>query len=133
MAAVRRTGRSVVVPAGVDAVWRALTDPRWLERWLAGAADLEARAGASGTLRDVDGSDREVEVLAAEPGRRLLFAWWPRRHGGRDLDAGSMVEITLGAEARGTRVAVTETALADQPPEPGGRALAGAPGAGAGS
>lgn len=55
------------------AVWRALTDPAELERWIASTASVDLSPGGAFDLGW--GEDGVLEVRAAEPERRLELAW----------------------------------------------------------
>lgn len=105
MAARRQVRRAVTVAAPPGAVWRALVERDLVARWL----------GAAGPRR----------VVSATPGQRLVFWWWPEAGAAPAAGDVSVVEIDLEADpgGEGTRVTVTETALADRDdPGPGGRA-----------
>ncbi|MDR3511301.1 MAG: SRPBCC domain-containing protein [Caulobacteraceae bacterium] len=73
--------RPIILEAALDAppdlVWRALTEPELMARWL-GASDIEAKVGRCFTVRP-DGPVGEApiacEVLEAEPGRMLSYRW----------------------------------------------------------
>lgn len=84
--------RELELPAPPEEVWRALTDPRWLELWLADEVSLELRPGGDASFRIGDelrtGWVEEVRPPAAgapgegrvdggqaESGARLTF-WW---------------------------------------------------------
>lgn len=94
--------RSMDFSASPREVWEALTDPAWLESWLADAVWLELRPG--GEARFTIG-ERErtgwVEEVAEES--RLAF-WWAD-----DGEPASRVELTLTPLLDGTRLRVTET------------------------
>ena len=62
----------ITIAASVDAVWRALTDPRELERWFPLTARMEPGAGGWFELRwgVVDEGD-DWPILVWEPLRRL--------------------------------------------------------------
>ncbi len=100
--------REIVLPAGRDEVWAALTDPHRLEEWFANEVELDARPGGHGVFRWSNGEERRAVVEAVEPEERLELA----------LDDDSSVEFTLDEEAEGTRLTVVESA-------PGPRACAG--------
>ncbi|MDO9337345.1 MAG: SRPBCC domain-containing protein [Caulobacter sp.] len=88
-----------------DKVWRALTTPALLARWL-GPNDFRAEPGARFSVGGAPGvaNDNAVadcEVLAIEPGRRLRLAW---REGGTD----SVVTFALEpGESGGVRLRLT--------------------------
>lgn len=92
----------IVLEAGPDEVWDALTDPERLSEWLGGDVEVEPRPGGDLTVRD--GEDvRTGFVEEADPGRRLSF-WWSRE--GEDA---TRVELELEELAEGTSVRVTES------------------------
>ena len=100
--------RDVVLPAGRDEVWSALTTPERLEEWFANEVELDARPGGTGVFRWENGEERRAVVVAAEPEERLELAW----------DDDGAVAITLADDPGGTRLTVVESA-------PGPRACAG--------
>jgi uncharacterized protein YndB with AHSA1/START domain len=105
--------RSVDLDAGLDDVWRAVTDPGERALW----------------LDDPDAVARRMRVDEADPGRRLVWTWW---HPGDEGDA-STVAVTLAPlDGGGTRLVVTETLPARPTATMSTRASAGAgiPGAG---
>lgn len=80
-----RVTRSVVVKAARERVWQALSCPQQREQWFAAS---------------VDAAVEEVDVE-----RRLVL----HRHG---PEGASLVELELDDAEDGTRITVTETALA---------------------
>jgi uncharacterized protein YndB with AHSA1/START domain len=91
--------REIVVPAPVEEVWSAVTEPERLEEWFANDVELELEPGGTGTFRWDDGEERHAVVEEVDPERRFAFTW----------DDGH-VEIELVEVEGGTRVLVTETA-----------------------
>ena len=85
-------------PAPADAVWRALTDPGQLHRWL-GEAEIDVREGGRVTIAPT-GEDREVSgtVVTLRPGGAIGYEW-------RSADEPeSQVRFDLRAEGDGTRL-----------------------------
>jgi uncharacterized protein YndB with AHSA1/START domain len=72
--------REVTFPHARAKVWRALTDPDLIGRWLMKPEGFAAVVGTRFILR-AEGPQRgwrgfvECEVLAVEPGRRLRYSW----------------------------------------------------------
>ena len=91
--------REIVVPAPVDEVWSALTEPERLEEWFANEVELDLEPGGEGTFRWADGDERHAVIEEVVPERRFAFTWDDSR-----------VEIELAEVESGTRVLVTETA-----------------------
>ena len=92
--------REIVVPAPVEEVWSALTEPERLEEWFANDVELDLEPGGTGVFRWDDGDERHAVVEEVVPERRFAFTW----------DDESRVEIELAEVETGTRVLVTETA-----------------------
>jgi uncharacterized protein YndB with AHSA1/START domain len=72
---------AIILDAALDAppdiVWRALTEPQWVARWLA-SGEISAQVGASFTLWPGGAAGAEpieCEVVEAEPVRRLSYRW----------------------------------------------------------
>ncbi len=90
--------REIVVPAPVEEVWSALTEPERLEEWFANDVELELEPGGEGIFRWDDGDERHAVVEEVVPERRFAFTWDESR-----------VEIELAEIDEGTRVLVKET------------------------
>lgn len=98
--------RDVHLPAGTDAVWTALTEPKDLEDWFGASVEWDLRPGGAAAFRQAEG-DREGRVERVEPGRRLSFTWWPTG----EEDEASEVTYELAPDGEGTRLTVTERRL----------------------
>ena len=79
----------IIVDTALDAppeqVWRALTEPELLARWLA-PNDMRAEKGARFTLEPqgvIGETPIDCEVLEAEPHRRLSYRWRADGAGGQ--------------------------------------------------
>jgi uncharacterized protein YndB with AHSA1/START domain len=94
--------KQIVLPAGRDEVWTALTDPDELGSWFANDAEIDLRPGGGMTFRWRNGESRHATVTEVEPGERLAFEW----------DDEGEVEFTLDDAADGTRLTVVETSPA---------------------
>jgi uncharacterized protein YndB with AHSA1/START domain len=69
--------RSVVLPAPVEAVWAALTDPEQLSAWVGGEVELDPFPGGQITVQE-DGRLRRGVIVDIEPLRRFEIRWLPR-------------------------------------------------------
>lgn len=100
--------RELELPASPVEVWQALTDPAWLQDWLADKVELElwpggdARFEIAGQVRA--GWVEEVTPPAAGRGAGRLAFWWAR-----DDEPASRVELALSETEAGTRLRVIET------------------------
>jgi uncharacterized protein YndB with AHSA1/START domain len=88
-----------------EKVWRALTVPEIVERWLA-PNDIRPEEGHAFSLQDEDHAI-ECEIVDAKPPYILSYSW--REEGGPD----SLVRFHLaGTEAGGTRLTIVHSGLA---------------------
>jgi uncharacterized protein YndB with AHSA1/START domain len=106
--------RELELPATPEEVWRALTDPAFLESWLADTVLLELWAGGEAVFT-VGGRTRTgwVEEVTAPSARqadgddphegRLAF-WWAE-----DDEPASRVELVIRPSEAGTLLRVVET------------------------
>jgi uncharacterized protein YndB with AHSA1/START domain len=97
--------RSVELDASPEDVWANVCAP---QLWLADDGYLDVRPGGTGRLTDA-GVRRLAIVETVDPGRRLVYRWWPDRpEGGASA---SRVEITVEPSDGPTRLVVRETPL----------------------
>jgi uncharacterized protein YndB with AHSA1/START domain len=100
-------------PVPVERVWRALTDPSMVERWLMRTDGFEAKVGTRFTLRDTPApgcrAHVECEVLELSPPKRMVWAW----HGADD-PATTRLVIELEPDSGGTRLTLRHTGEADE-------------------
>jgi uncharacterized protein YndB with AHSA1/START domain len=96
-----------------DKVWRALTTPALLARWL-GPNDIHAKVGARFTVQTGEGANdngaADCEVLDLEPGRLLRFSW--REAGPDGVCFDSVVTFVLTATGEGSHLRLTHDGFA---------------------
>lgn len=100
--------RETTLDVDPERAWEAISDPEFLERWLADEVELEAVEGSPARFT-VDGADRPGRVERVDEGRGLSFTW--ERESGRP----SLVELELTECVSGIRIEVTETDLGSGP------------------
>lgn len=100
-----QVSRQVRIEAPVAAVWRSLTDPDELGRWLQADVVLDGAVvpGAAGQVIDGDGGVHHLLITEVDPARRVAWHWWEE---GGEL---SSVEITARPDGDATVVRVVET------------------------
>lgn len=88
-----------------DRVWRAITDPQELGRWLM-ETDFAPEAGRGFSMRCDDGCGGEdvyaCKVLEIEPEKRMRWSW-------QLGEAETIVEFTLEPVGGGTRLTVAHS------------------------
>lgn len=101
---VRAIERELMLRAGPERVWRAITDPEELSRWFGSAAELDLRPGGDASFSWSDGPDAgryAARVEEVEPNRRFCYRW--ARDTDTPVDAGpsTLVEFDLEPSADG--------------------------------
>lgn len=95
-------------PQPPDVVWRALTEPHLLERWLMPSIGFAASVGAQFTfvIPIQPAGDISCKVLAARPGEQLIFSWVDLR---AENPARWVVDWMVQPYGRGTRLLLMQT------------------------
>jgi uncharacterized protein YndB with AHSA1/START domain len=113
--------REILIEAPAEVVWGVITEPEHIGRWFSDEVEVQARAGADGTLTwrpggrvGNRGSDMTVpiRVVDAEPYRRFSFRWSHPEGATPDAGNSALVEFSLTEEAHGTRLRVVESGIA---------------------
>jgi uncharacterized protein YndB with AHSA1/START domain len=106
-----------LLPASIEEVFEAWTDPQVMARWLtpAGRAEVEADVRVGGRLRVVMiGDDMRIEhtgeFLVVDPPRRLSFTWRSLYTGDND----SIVTVVLTPHGESTRLVLSHERLPEQ-------------------
>ena len=119
--------RTVVVerefPFPPERLWRALTQPHLVEEWLM-KNDFAPRVGHRFNLRGDWGGTLDCEVLAIEPGRRLVYTW-DFAHDDPAFGLKSVVTFTLAPTDAGTRLRMEQAGFRPDQKQAFGGARAG--------
>lgn len=87
----------------IEVVWRAVTDPEVLARWLMDN-DFQPRVGHKFTLRESPNAECQggaaCEVLEIDPPSRMVWSW----NGGMEGEVPTRVVFELRSEGSGTRL-----------------------------
>jgi activator of HSP90 ATPase len=99
--------KSYVIKAPADRVWAALTDPKMIERWGAGPADMAAEPDCTFSLW---GGDIFGTVIEVDLPRSMVQEWY-----GGNWDAPSIARFTLSADpSGGTLLELENTGVPDE-------------------
>ncbi|MQY22009.1 SRPBCC family protein [Nocardia macrotermitis] len=95
-------------PQSPEIVWRALTEPALLERWLMPSTGFDPAVGTHFLLSMPDSSTAEIacEVLATTPGEAMTWSWMDLR---APQPARWIVDWEVHAQGHGTRLLLTQT------------------------
>ena len=92
------------------AVFRALTEPAWLTRWLCDTAEISPRKGGSYRFGWNGGPTHTGTIVEYAPDQRVAFAWrWP----GVELD-GTVLSLTVTPREGGALLNVQHTGFPRQ-------------------
>lgn len=111
--------RDIEIEAPIDVVWRTITEPDQISRWLCDSVDVAVRPGANGTLTFARDGEAEplvvnLAVVSVQPPHLLSFRWChpPRVHARADNSVlVTFILAALGTER--TKLVVKETGLED--------------------
>jgi uncharacterized protein YndB with AHSA1/START domain len=102
----------VDLPAPVEEVFRHLTDPAAMVRWMGQHATLQPVPGGAFEV-DINGVPVRGRYLEVEPPRRVVISWGVT--GNAELPPGAtQVEFTLTSTAAGTRLRLVHSGLPPQ-------------------
>lgn len=103
---------SIELPATVDEVFRHLTEPAAMVRWMGQHATLQPTAGGAFEV-DINGVPVRGQYLELDPPRRIVVSWGVA--GNPDMPPGATrVEFTLTAIPTGTRLHLVHRTLHDE-------------------
>jgi len=101
----RAVSHQYFIRAPPEKVFAAITDPKWLVRWLADHAEISPRKGGRYSLGWKDGPTHRGTILEFVPGKSITFAWkWP----GVDL-RGTKFKLSVEAKDDGAMLRVDHT------------------------
>jgi uncharacterized protein YndB with AHSA1/START domain len=103
--ATREVSHQYFIRRPRNEVFRAISDPKWLTRWLCDRAELTPRTGGSYSLGWTDGPTHTGTIEEFRPGRRVALVWsWP----GVKL-RGTIFSLSVKAATGGTILEVVHT------------------------
>ena len=88
--------QTYIIKAPLEKVWKALTDPKVIEKWGAGPAVMDNKEGTEFSLWGGDIFGKNIEVI---PGEKLVQYWY-----GGKWDEPSKVLFTLTSNGDTTTV-----------------------------
>jgi uncharacterized protein YndB with AHSA1/START domain len=101
----RAVDHQYFIRADPAAVFRALTEPDRLTRWLCDTAEISARKGGSYRLGWKDGPTHTGKIVDFVRGRRIALAWkWP----GVELD-GTVFSLVVEPQEGGALLRIMHT------------------------
>jgi len=105
--AERSVNHQYFIEAQPGAVFRAVSDSRWLTRWLCDRAELSPRKGGKYRLAWTGGPTHRGKVVEFRDGQRIALGWsWP----GVPL-RGTVFSLSVEAKGSGTLLTVEHSGI----------------------
>lgn len=106
----RTVDHQYLIRAPKQAVFRAITQPKWLTRWLCDHAEVDRRRGGSYRLGWTGGPTHTGKIVGYRDGRSISFGWsWP----GIEL-RGTVLSLEVESVRGGTVLKVKHTGFPRQ-------------------
>lgn len=93
------------IKAPIGEVWKALTDPRYIESWGGGTAKMSDKTGFEFSLWGGDVHGKNIEVV---PNKKLVQEWF-----GGNWDKASIATFSLSSKEDQTTIEFTHTDVPD--------------------
>ena len=103
--------RRIAICARPDTVFRFFTDSSRFARWWGEGSRIDPRQGGEVFIRYPDGRTASGEIVEIDPPRRIVFTY---QYPGGIPSGGSLVTITLAADASGTVLNLTHAFSSDK-------------------
>jgi uncharacterized protein YndB with AHSA1/START domain len=117
--------RTLTLPAPIERVWEALTDPVELSKWFGTEAEVDLRPGGAAAFGWPGEGRFHAVVTEVDPPRRFAYRWAMDRDTPVDDGISTLVTFTLEQADEGTRLTLVESGFASLPEEIRDRHLAG--------
>ena len=96
--------RSITTSAPRERVWKVVSNPKNLSRWLNMSIDFEKPVVGEVITFTFDGGSNKGSIAIVEPMDRFAFRW--KAH--PDYEIRTLVSFILKEDAGGTRITITE-------------------------
>jgi uncharacterized protein YndB with AHSA1/START domain len=104
-----RIEREILIEAPLDVVWAVVTQPEHISGWFSESVEIDLTPGGKLTLHWEGHGTRRGHVERVEPPHFFSFRWVVRPDEDVTEDNSTLVEFTLKAEGKSTRLKVVET------------------------
>jgi uncharacterized protein YndB with AHSA1/START domain len=107
-----RIEQEIVIEAPPEVVWEFVTDPEHVRAWFGDAAKIDLRPGGDVALTWEGYGTYLARVEKVEPPRFFSFRWARPADTPPAEGNSTLVEFSLSAEGKGTRLTVVESGFA---------------------
>ncbi len=112
--------REVVLPAPIERVWDAVTDPIELSMWFGDIAEIDLRPGGEAKLGwSAYGDAFEAVVVEVDRPCKFSYRWASQSNTPYDESTARLVEMTLEPLDSGTRLTMVESVASRNSPATG--------------
>lgn len=117
--------RSVTIPAGIEAVWSALTTREGIRSWFGDIVEIDLKPGGEASFGWSEyGETVHAIVQDVDPPTRFSYRWVAVNTDRVDTGPSTLVEFTLSTDGSSTEVTVVESGFAALPSDIAEKCLA---------
>jgi uncharacterized protein YndB with AHSA1/START domain len=102
--------REIVLPASIERVWDAVTDPREVSKWFGDITEIDLRPGGTAKFGWSEYGDAfEAVVVEVDKPHKFSYRWVFQPNTPYDESTARLVEMTLETVESGTRLTLAES------------------------
>jgi len=98
--------QSYYIDASVEKVWQAFVDPKIIDRWCGGQAEMDDKTGTKFKLWGGDVHGTNLEVIKE---KKLVQEWYSS-----DVEGKTLVSFVFSKEKDGTKVELVQEGVPDK-------------------
>jgi len=102
--------REIILPASIERVWDAVTDPKEVSMWFGDITEIDLRPGGKAKFGWSEYGDAfEAVLVEVDRPRKFSYSWAFQSNTSYEESTARLVEMTLETVESGTRLTLVES------------------------